>query len=47
MTDEGERLTPNPKTQAVYDRLYHEVYRELFPALQPLLDRLTQLTRET
>lgn len=45
MTGEGERLMPNPETQAFYDRLYREVYRDLFPALQPLLDRLTRLTR--
>lgn len=44
MTGTAERFEPNPHTQAVYDELY-EVYRGLFPAVQPFVDRLTELTR--
>jgi sugar (pentulose or hexulose) kinase len=44
MTGTAERFSPNPETQAIYDRLFNEVYRHLFPAVQPLVDRLTELT---
>jgi xylulokinase len=47
MTGTAERYTPNPEMQAFYDKLYHEVYRQLFPALQPLIDRLTQLSHQS
>jgi xylulokinase len=47
MTGTAGRFTPDPERQAVYDRLYSQVYRQLFPALQPLVDRLTELTRGT
>jgi sugar (pentulose or hexulose) kinase len=43
MTGTAERFTPDPATQAVYDRLYREVYQPLFPTLQPLLRRLADL----
>jgi sugar (pentulose or hexulose) kinase len=46
MTGTAERYTPNPEMQAFYDKLYHEVYRQLFPALQQLIDRLTQLSHQ-
>ena len=46
MTDTTDRFTPNPETQAIYDRLYSEVYKHLFPTLQPLLNRLTELTHD-
>ena len=36
---------PEPQRHARYTRLYEEVYRRLFPALQPYLDRLTELTQ--
>ena len=35
---------PDPMRSAFYSRLYEQVYRHLFPALQPYLDRLTELT---
>ena len=44
MTDTGDRFEPVEETQAVYDRLYRQIYQPLFPTLQPLLDRLTELT---
>jgi xylulokinase len=44
MTATADRFTPNPETQAVYDRLYTGVYKHLFPTLQTLLHRLTELT---
>ncbi len=43
MTGTAERFTPDPATQAAYDRLYREVYQPLFPTLQPLLHRLAAL----
>lgn len=44
MTDTERSFDPIPKTHAIYDRLYNEVYRHLFPAVQPYIDRLTELT---
>jgi len=45
MTATAERFTPNPDAQMHYDRLYREVYQPLFPTVQPLVDRLTALSR--
>ena len=45
MSGTGVRFEPNEAARAVYDRLYRDVYQPLFPALQPLLARLTELTR--
>lgn len=45
MTDTADRFTPNPETRQIYNRLYIDVYRKLFPTMQPLLNRLTELTR--
>ncbi|UCC61566.1 MAG: FGGY-family carbohydrate kinase [Anaerolineae bacterium] len=45
MTRTTEHFTPDPERQVVYDRLYSQVYQPLFPALQPLVNRLTELTR--
>ncbi|MGE5137861.1 MAG: xylulokinase [Rudaea sp.] len=36
---------PDPGNREIYDRLYEEVYRHLFPAVQPYIDRLSDLTR--
>lgn len=47
MTGTAERFTPDPETQEVYEQLYREVYEPLFPAIQPLVDRLTELTHGT
>jgi xylulokinase len=44
MTATAERFTPNPDAQARYDQLYRQVYQPLFPAVQPLIDRLTELS---
>jgi xylulokinase len=44
MTRVTDRFVPDPEAQAVYDHLYCEVYRPLFPAIQPLVDRLAELT---
>ncbi len=43
MTATAERFAP-AAAAPVYDRLYREVYQGLFPAVQPLVDRLAQLT---
>jgi ribulose kinase len=34
---------PDPTRSAFYSCLYEQVYRHLFSALQPYLDRLTEL----
>ncbi len=39
----GVPVEPDEDRHAVYTRLYEEVYRHLFPALQPYVDRLTEL----
>jgi xylulokinase len=44
MTATGRSFLPDDKTHALYDRLYREVYVGLFPAVQPYVDRLTELT---
>lgn len=46
MTHTGKRFDPRPQVFQQYDRLYREVYVHLFPALQPYVDRLTELTRD-
>ena len=44
MTQTEERpFEPDSRQHAFYSRLYEEVYRHLFPALQPYLDRLTEI----
>ena len=45
MTDIADRFTPNPETGQIYDQLFNEVYKPLFPTIQPLINRLTELTR--
>jgi xylulokinase len=45
MTATQERYEPQPDRQAIYERLYCDVYRHLFPAVRPLVDRLTAITR--
>jgi xylulokinase len=45
MTATEDRYEPQPDHQDVYERLYCDVYRHLFPAVRPLVDRLTALTR--
>lgn len=45
MTSMADLCQPNPETRRRYDALYREIYQPLFPRLQPLVDRLTVLTR--
>ncbi len=45
MTATVDRFTPHPETRQIYHRLYTDVYQKLFPNLQPLLNRLTELTQ--
>mgnify|MGYP002682497050 CR=1 FL=1 len=44
MTGTAECFTPDPANHSRYDRLYTEVYKAIFPAIQPVVDRLTELT---
>lgn len=46
MTRTGRRFDPHPDACAQYDKLYSDVYVHLFPAIQPYVDRLTELTRD-
>jgi xylulokinase len=46
MTGLTERHLPDSRTAVQYDRLYRDVYLALFPAVQPIMDRLTDLTAE-
>jgi xylulokinase len=39
-----QRVEPDAANHATYSRLYDEVYRHLYPALQPYLQRLTELS---
>jgi sugar (pentulose or hexulose) kinase len=41
---EPHPLTPDMERHALYTTLYEEVYRHLFPALQPYLQKLTELS---
>ena len=44
MTTTGRSFEPDPATHAIYDDLFNEVYVHLFPAIQPFIDKLTELT---
>ena len=46
MTRVTDQFTPNPEAQARYEPLYSEVYKPLFPTIQPLVDRLGELTSD-
>jgi sugar (pentulose or hexulose) kinase len=46
MTHTAQRFEPQPENQAIYDRLFKEVYLHLFPTLQPLVDRLTDISQQ-
>jgi xylulokinase len=46
MTGTTDIFRPELERTQVYDQLFREVYRPLFPAIQPLVDRLTELTHE-
>lgn len=45
MTGTERAYEPDAASQAIYDRLYQDVYRGLFRAVQPYVDRLTELNR--
>jgi sugar (pentulose or hexulose) kinase len=47
MTSASDSFEPDRERGRIYERLYTEVYRFLFPAVQPLVDRLTELTHDT
>jgi sugar (pentulose or hexulose) kinase len=40
---EAGSFKPDQDRHEIYSRLYNEVYHQLFPAVQPYLDRLTEL----
>jgi xylulokinase len=44
MTSTADRFEPDAVDQATYNRLFGEVYKPLFPAVQALVDRLTEIT---
>ncbi|GGX40268.1 FGGY-family carbohydrate kinase [Saccharospirillum salsuginis] len=44
MTRVGQVFEPDPKTRALYDRLYKEVYRPMYGRLQPLYERIRRIT---
>lgn len=46
MTQTAERFAPIAHEQAFYERLFTQVYRPLFPALQTVLNQLSELARE-
>ncbi len=46
MTDVAESFRPDDRVRELYDELFAEVYRPLFPAVQPQLQRLSQLHDE-
>jgi sugar (pentulose or hexulose) kinase len=47
MTDVAERFEPDDDTHAFYDQVFAEVYRPLFPAIQPQLQWLAGLMRQS
>lgn len=46
MTHVAGSFQPDQRARALYDDLFAEVYRPLFPAIQPRLQRLSQLNAE-
>ena len=44
MTRVGEVFEPNPKNQALYDALYHDVYKKMYRRLKPLYERIREIT---
>jgi len=47
MTHTADSFLPVADRVQLYDRLYRDVYAPLFPTLQPLIHRLSDLTRES
>ena len=44
MTRIGARFTPDASARKTYERLYREVYQPLYPRLQPLYQRIREIT---
>lgn len=44
MTRLGRIFTPNPQAQASYQRLYSEVYQKMYARLQPLYQKIREIT---
>jgi hypothetical protein len=47
MTDVAGSFQPEDRARELYDQLFTQVYRPLFPAIQPQLQRLSQLRAES
>ncbi|AOY87800.1 carbohydrate kinase [Marinobacter salinus] len=44
MTRVGDIFYPKPETRALYERLYSEVYLQMYPRLQPLYQKIRDIT---
>ncbi len=44
MSRVGEEFRPQPEAVAIYDRLYREVYQKMYARLQPLYQRIRDIT---
>lgn len=44
MTHSGQRFEPQPEAQQIYEQLYQEVYKEVYQRLQPLYQKISQIT---
>ncbi|MEJ2208870.1 MAG: FGGY-family carbohydrate kinase, partial [Anaerolineae bacterium] len=44
MTGVGDRFEPNPEHRGVYDGLYEEVYKKMYGRLQPLYEKIQEIT---
>jgi len=44
MTRVGEVFQPNPEARELYERLYSEVYLRMYPQLQPLYQKIRDIT---
>jgi len=44
MTRVGDIFQPNPEAQELYERLYTEVYLRMYPQLQPLYQKIRDIT---
>ena len=46
MTRVSQVFEPDPKTQQIYDQLYHRVYKQMYRRLQPLYKTIRDITEE-
>ena len=44
MTGVGDRFEPNPQHREVYDGLYEDVYKKMYRRLQPLYEKIQEIT---